>query len=131
MQADPRHEPLPRAVSPERYPVEAFNPLLRGLLGWGLIERVELEDGTHRWDLTDTAQQRLDELTPERRRAATTLAYLDHSCSRCRQQRLTHLVEGRYICVDCQRIEDEAPAQQMNGHYSGEGLRSRLSRRHA
>jgi len=107
MELDPRHEPTPRPVSTQRYPVEAFNPLLRSLLSWGLVERVETEDGSHRWDLTEEARQRLDELTPERRRAAATLEYLDHSCSSCREQRLTHLVDGRFLCVECQALQTE------------------------
>lgn len=127
MQVDSQHEPLPRAVSYQSFPVEAFNPLLRSLLGWGLVRRVELEDGTHRWELSETAQQRLDELTPERRRAATTLAYLDHVCSSCRQQRLTHLVEGRYVCNECQRLEAEASNPPPDGR--GERPRHRLLRR--
>jgi hypothetical protein len=86
--------------------VEAFNPLLRSLLGWKLVERVDLDDGSHRWELSEGAQHRLDDLTPARQRAVTTLAYLDHSCNRCRQQRLTHLVDDRYLCVECQRLED-------------------------
>jgi len=105
IQADSRPEPLPRAVSNQRFPAEALNPLLRGLLGWGLVERVEGEDGTHHWELTSEAQQRLDDLTPERRRAVTRLAYLDHWCARCRQQRLTHLRDGRFVCPDCEQIE--------------------------
>ncbi|MGC9960649.1 MAG: hypothetical protein ABSE47_01955 [Acidimicrobiales bacterium] len=129
MQVDPQREPLPRAVTPSQsLPTEAFNPLLRGLLGWGLIKRVELDNGTRRWELTDAAQRRLDELTPERQRAVTTLAYLDHSCSACRQQRLTHLVGERYVCVECQRTEPAAAATPVNGH-AHERAWSRRSRR--
>jgi hypothetical protein len=105
MEADPRIDPMPRAIGDTDYPVEAFNPLLRSLLGWQLVERVEREDGSHFWELTALAQRRLDALTPPRRNATTTLAYLDHWCGRCRQQRLTHLVEGRYLCEPCQRLE--------------------------
>ncbi len=127
MEVDPRHEPLPRAVRPQSFPVEAFNPLLRSLLGWGLIHRVDLEDGAHRWEPSDLAQQRLDDLTPERQRAATTLAYLDHWCSICRQQRLTHLVDGRYVCVECERTESAAAEAPVNGrgHERAWSLRSR------
>jgi len=127
MQLEPR-EPLPRAVGNKNFPVEAFNPLLRSLLSWGLVERVELEGGPHRWELTDVAQQRLDDLTPERRRAATTLAYLDHWCGSCRQQRLTHLVDGRFICVECQRLEAEESHPQAPGRRVGKP-RSRLLHR--
>jgi ribosomal protein L37AE/L43A len=129
MQVDPQQEPIPKAVRPSQsLPTEAFNPLLRGLLGWGLIERVKLEDGSRHWELTDAAQRRLDELTPERQRAVTTLAYLDHSCSACRQQRLTHLVDGVYVCVECQRTESAVAESPLNGR-AHERAWSRRSRR--
>lgn len=102
-----RHEAarLPDAVARTGIPVDAFNPLLRSLLSWDLVHREELADGTHRWELTEAAQRQLDALTPARRRAAPSLAYLDHWCARCRQHRLTHLREGRFLCEECERLE--------------------------
>ncbi|HKH87741.1 MAG TPA: hypothetical protein VKA05_02920, partial [Acidimicrobiales bacterium] len=108
----------PRAASTEadgRYSVEKFNPLLRSLLTWELVERVETDDGTHRWELTDAAQRQLDKLTPTRQRAVKALAYLDHSCAGCRQQRLTHLREGRYVCEECERLEAAGPPPEPEG----------------
>lgn len=95
----------PEPVKKDEIPVDAFNPLLRSLLSWHLVSRVELEDGTHRWDLTDAAQERLDYLNPATRKTGKSLAYLDHWCARCRQQRLTHLRDGRFLCVDCEAAE--------------------------
>jgi hypothetical protein len=109
MQPEQRPEPRPRAVGSADHAIEAFNPLLRSLLTWELVARVDLPDGSHRWELTETTQHRLDALTPVRRRAATSLAYLDHGCASCRQQHLTHLVDGRYLCEACQRGDAEAP----------------------
>lgn len=129
MQVEPEHEPLPRAVGSQDFPVEAFNPLLRSLLGWGLVERVELDDATHRWELTKSAQQRLDELTPKRRRAAETLAYLDHWCSSCAQQRLTHLVDGRYLCQACEQGEASGSQPQPASRRLGPEPRPSLLRR--
>ncbi len=107
MTTDPVNETprLPGAVAPGGIPVEAFNPLLRSLLTWELVEREEGADGGHRWVLTGEVQERLDALVPPPRRESSSLAYLDHWCARCRQQRLTHLLEGRYLCEDCQRAE--------------------------
>lgn len=96
---------LPSAVAPGGIPVEAFNPLLRSLLSWDLVRREEQEDGSSRWVLIESAQQRLDSLAGPRRRTAAALAYLDHWCARCRQRHLTHLIDGRYICEECQRLE--------------------------
>ncbi len=106
MQVEPSSELMPRAARDQDYPIEAFNPILRSLIGWGLVERLEMEDGGHHWELTAAAQKRLDDLTPARRRASTTLAYLDHWCSSCRRQRLTHLVDGRYLCLACESGKD-------------------------
>ncbi|MHB8244874.1 MAG: hypothetical protein ACYDGN_05870 [Acidimicrobiales bacterium] len=99
------HTRLPGAIAPEGIPVEAFNPLLRSLLSWDLVQRVETEDGTRQWVLKEDAQRRLDALAPRPRHSSASLAYLDHWCARCRQQRLTHLIEGRYLCQECQRAE--------------------------
>ncbi len=105
-----RPEPVKKT---DEIPVDAFNPLLRSLLSWHLVNRVELEDGTHRWELTESAQERLDHLNPASRKAAKSLAYLDHWCARCRQQRLTHLRDGRYICVDCEAAEARGTAPEL------------------
>ncbi|MGH9294847.1 MAG: hypothetical protein ACRD0B_05900, partial [Acidimicrobiales bacterium] len=95
------NDPLPGAVLPPQPSDEAFNPLLRSLLSWGLVTRAEAADGSASWELTEGAQRRLDELVPHRPRAVTTLAYLDHLCADCRGQKLTYLREGRYLCEAC------------------------------
>jgi hypothetical protein len=107
MTMEPVHENtrLPGAIPPGAIPVEAFNPLLRSLLTWELVERIETEEGAHQWVLIPEAQRRLDALAPRPRESTASLAYLDHWCARCRQQRLTHLIDGRYICESCQRAE--------------------------
>ncbi|MHB1987085.1 MAG: hypothetical protein ACYCSF_03745 [Acidimicrobiales bacterium] len=94
---------LPDAVHRRGVSVDAFNPLLRSLLSWELVEQREDEDGGHHWVLIEDAQRRLDILMPRPREASAVLAYLDHWCANCRQQRLTHLLDGRYLCEACQR----------------------------
>jgi hypothetical protein len=115
-------DPLPLAVRRSALPVDVFNPLLRSLLSWDLVHRVDCDDGTHDWRLTDATQRQLDELTPPRRRDSGSLVYLDHWCARCRQQRLTHLLDGRYLCEECEQIEASgrtAPAEaaRSRGHH--------------
>jgi ribosomal protein L37AE/L43A len=105
MSSQPSREHLPGPVMKHEPPADAFNPLLRSLLTWGLVERLVDEEGDIRWELTAAAQERLESLNPRARRAARSLAYLDHWCARCRQQRLTHLREGRYLCQECEQIE--------------------------
>lgn len=130
MQPQQHYEPLPKAIGHIDQPVEAFNPLLRSLLTWELVERVELVDGSHEWVLTETSQRRLDALTQVRQRAATSLAYLDHWCAGCRQQRLTHLVEGRYLCDACRSSAPERPAPEAPTTSLRDNHRPSLLRRH-
>lgn len=96
---------LPEAANHQPVPVDAFNPLLRSLLSWELVERREDENGESYWALIDEAQQRLEMLTPRPRRPTAALAYLDHWCARCRGQKLTHLIDGRFLCEECERAE--------------------------
>ena len=129
MQPQQRPDPLPKAVRNGDHAVEAFNPLLRSLLTWELVERVELPDGSHQWELTASTQQRLDELTRFPRRAVTSLVYLDHWCAGCRQQRLTHLVESRYLCEACQLAESDTSAATTPKTPATAGHRPGLLRR--
>ncbi|MGH9299832.1 MAG: hypothetical protein ACRDZT_07925 [Acidimicrobiales bacterium] len=120
---------LPSALPSTGIPVEAFNPLLRSLLSWDLVRREEDADGVRHWVLIDAAQDRLDHLAPRPRRSTASLAYLDHWCARCRQQRLTHLRDGRYVCEDCERIESgvepSAPPRPKRAHRGTEWDSSR------
>ncbi len=107
-----------------QYPVRTFDPLLRDLITWGLVERRDPEDsgipadfdyvddpvgadspgniGAPGWRLSDGAQQRLSELVagsvvpgPER------LVYFDHLCARCHHREPTRLYAGLYLCGPC------------------------------
>jgi hypothetical protein len=95
---------LPGPLPPAGIPVDAFNPLLRSLLSWGLVERRH-DSGGHRWVLIKEAQERLELLAPRPRSSPGALAYLDHWCAQCREQKLTHLRDGRYLCEQCERAE--------------------------
>jgi hypothetical protein len=105
---------VPAAGITNVFPAEAFHPLMHSLLSFGLVRRVEETDGSHRWQLVEAAEARLDQLSASLDRSTAKLAYLDHWCARCRQQRLTHLCDGRYLCPDCERIESDRPAGETN-----------------
>jgi hypothetical protein len=92
-------------------PRESFRPLMHSLLSFGLVKRVDDGGGLHHWELTAEAEARLDEVSASVDRPITTLAYLDHLCARCRQQKLTHLLDGRFVCLDCERAEQEQQTQ--------------------
>ncbi|MGO9198845.1 MAG: hypothetical protein ACLQK4_17180 [Acidimicrobiales bacterium] len=115
-------------------PVDAFNPLLRSLISWELVQRVEDADGSHHWVLIEDAQRRLDSLAHGPRQSAAALAYLDHWCASCRQQKLTHLRDGRYLCMECERIEaapKTTPQPKPAETHHARELMGRLSPRRA
>jgi hypothetical protein len=88
-------------------PRESFRPLMHSLLSFGLVKKIEDADGSHHWELTPEAEERLDEVNASMGRPVATMAYLDHLCATCRQQKLTHLCEGRYLCVECERAQQQ------------------------
>lgn len=124
------NERLPGPVRQGGIPVETFNPLLRSLLTWGLVERREDADGNTSWELIEEVRHRLDALVPPSRTAAASLAYLDHWCARCRQQRLTHLRGERFLCESCEKAEagevsGPQPEPKRPPHAHDRGLRRR------
>jgi hypothetical protein len=86
-------------VQPE-YPIETFDPLLRDLVVWGLLEHHEGETGAH-WQLVPSAQRRLDELAPAKVTGVGAVVYLDRLCADCRQRGLTRLYGEKYVCDSC------------------------------
>jgi hypothetical protein len=105
---------VPAAGITDTFPAEAFHPLMHSLLTFGLVRRVEDADGSHHWQLAEAAEKRLDQLSEPLDRSTAKLAYLDHWCASCRQQRLTHLCDGRYLCPDCERTESEHETVETN-----------------
>jgi hypothetical protein len=82
------------------YRIETFDPLLRDLVVWGLVAKSEVEAG--RWQLTDAAQRRLDEIVePTRPLPPDQLVYLDRLCADCRFRGRTRLCDGVYLCEEC------------------------------
>ena len=86
-------------------PVVRFVPVLKELVTAGLLRR--RDDG--RWELTEAAQAeltgRLVVGAPERAPLAVGVA-----CSACGSSGLTSMVEGRRLCVSCQRTDADAGA---------------------
>jgi hypothetical protein len=83
-------------VQPE-YPIETFDPLLRDLVGWGLVER---QDATA-WRLVASAQRRLDELLPTRAPGSGAVVFLNRRCADCQKRGLTRLRGESYVCDGC------------------------------
>jgi ribosomal protein L37AE/L43A len=87
--------------SEHRYPIETFDPLLRDLVAWGLVDRQDGDTG-EAWKLVPAAQRRLDELlSPTRLPGAGADVYLDRRCADCQHRGLTRLHEEIYVCDSC------------------------------
>jgi hypothetical protein len=85
----------------EKIPIGTFDALLRDLLTWKLVVRVETDDGPT-WRLVDRAQQRLGTLAIAREPwPAERTAYSGRRCSDCREVQLTWLRDGAYVCEAC------------------------------
>ena len=81
----------------QKYPVERFDPLLRDLLAYGLIE-AEDED---RWVLVPEVQRRLSALLAMQRPSTAAVLHIGYPCARCHASGITRLHEGRHLCDAC------------------------------
>ena len=82
-------------------PIRTFDPLLRDLVYWGLLIRVDGPIGP-RWQLAERAKCRLDEIAEESRAVALErMIYLDHRCDVCGFRRMTRVHDSRYVCEEC------------------------------
>ena len=109
--------------------IDRFDPLLRDLLAWGLVEKDDATDEPV-WRLHQRAQERLSELV----RAASPLVsdrvvYLDHLCADCRQRRPTRLVDGSYVCDACQKVRLESATHGVATEAATDPQASRTRRR--
>jgi len=84
-----------------RPPIETFDHLLRELAKEGLAGRVEVE-GVSSWQLTDEAQNRLEEIAHQVvRLLPEQIVHLDHTCANCNVRGTTRLHEGLQLCESC------------------------------
>lgn len=83
--------------SPLAHPAERFDPLLRNLLEFGLVDEA---DGV--WTLHPEVAQRLSELASTRRPGVTPMVRFNHHCDGCRTEGTTWRYAGnRYLCAQC------------------------------
>jgi len=91
------------------YPIKTFDPLLRDLVAFGLVQRGDGAGGA--WQLSAAVQRRLDELAnPTGAPAPERLVYLDHRCASCRRRGVTRLFEGAYLCDACLQERRSPPS---------------------
>lgn len=78
--------------------VERFDPLLRGMVTAGLVEREPQSGG---WQVSPAARRRLDEILSTEEPVGGVTLRVGCRCSACRQHRVTRLHGERYLCDDC------------------------------
>ncbi len=89
----------------DEHPVERFDPLLRNMLAWNLVE----ETAGGRWELRPDVVERLASLTRyTKREQPSEVVYFGHVCAGCKSNGLTRLRDGSYLCDDCRRSADLA-----------------------
>ncbi|MDA8071417.1 MAG: hypothetical protein M0Z82_07360 [Actinomycetota bacterium] len=98
------------STSNEPIPVLArqFDPLLRELMAFSLVQKEERADGVS-WVLTPTAQRRLSELDhpiPE----ASSMFVVGHRCDGCREHTVTRRVGDQLLCARCQALPEHRAA---------------------
>ena len=97
-------------MAPEQVPIKTFDPLLRDLLYWGVLVRVDEPSGT-RWQLSERAEERLNEIATESRAfSAERMVFLDRRCGECGLRLLTRLHDARYICDACWSALEQSSA---------------------
>jgi len=86
------------------HPIERFDPLLRNMLAWNLVE--ETEGG---WVLRPEVADRLNGLARYTRRdQPSEVVYFGHICAGCKSNGLTRLRDGSYLCDECRKAADLA-----------------------
>jgi hypothetical protein len=89
----------------DEHPIERFDPLLRNMLAWRLVEQTP--DGV--WALSPEVARRLSHLvTVTRRGDSSEVVYFGHACAMCHSSGMTRLREGRYLCDPCHRAANVA-----------------------
>lgn len=83
-----------------RITTDRFDPLLRDLLTWNLVEADQTSEGT-RWRLSERVQQRLEQIAAKPSRATHEIDYFTHPCDRCKDREITRLRNGEYVCDEC------------------------------
>jgi uncharacterized membrane-anchored protein len=89
----------PRRATTEK--PEKFDPLLRDLLAWGLVEPGQPADDNATWHLADDARHRLEDLHTQAETRQSQVVYFDRVCAGCRRRQLTRRHDGTYLCDAC------------------------------
>ncbi|MGH9046589.1 MAG: hypothetical protein ACRDVW_04665 [Acidimicrobiales bacterium] len=108
--------PKPKAVDLEDATLARFDPLLRALITFRLVQPADGDADSGHWELTAAVQRRLESLvTPAP--PAEKLIYFGHRCSSCGEHGPTRISSGAFLCDSCRKIpvEELAPRREALG----------------
>lgn len=98
------------STSNEPVPVlsRQFDPLLRELMAFSLVEKKETSEGVS-WVLTTAAQRRLSALDHPIP-SGSSMFVVGHRCDGCREHAVTRRVGERLLCARCQALPEQRAA---------------------
>lgn len=95
-------------LEPKDVALARFDPMLRALVAFGLVERDSAEeDGRGQWRLSPPVQRRLASLVSPAP-PADKLIYFGHRCASCREHAPTRLRAGVLLCDECRDAAAQA-----------------------
>jgi len=108
-------QPSPKPVEAEDRTLSRFDPMLRALMTFGLVEQDHdgVDDASTTWRLTAAAQRRLQALvTPVP--PAEKLIYFGHRCGSCGEHAPTRISSGTFLCDACRNtpVDELAPRRE-------------------
>jgi ribosomal protein L37AE/L43A len=104
-----------KPVEAEDPTLSRFDPMLRALMTFGLVEQDH--DGAEvvagRWHLTTAVQRRLQTLVAPAP-PAEKLIYFGHRCSSCGEHAPTRISSGAFLCDACRTtpVDELAPRRE-------------------
>ncbi len=105
----------PRPVEAEDPALLRFDPMLRALMTFGLVEQDHdgADDASVQWRLTAAAQRRLQALVSPAP-PAEKLIYFGHRCGACGEHAPTRMSSGRFLCDACRTapVDELAPRRE-------------------
>lgn len=102
-------------MSPEQFPISAFDLLLRELLHWGLVTQVD-EAAVHKWQLVERAGLRLDEFVAESNTVSLPverMVFFDYRCCVCGVRQMTRLHGTHFVCDVCWAKADHSTCKEV------------------
>jgi hypothetical protein len=105
----------PGPAESEDRTLSRFDPMLRALMTFGLVEQDHdgAEDASKEWRLTAAAQRRMQSLVAPAP-PAEKLIYFGHRCGSCGEHAPTRISSGTFLCDACRStpVAELAPRRE-------------------